>query len=611
MSSQSHAAAGQHSDPPAFKVVGILLAVLSGVFIGGSFVLKKKGLLRAQEKYHTTPGEGVKYLKSVMWWSGMIIMITGEACNLVAYSLAEPLVVTPMGALSVVISAVLSHYLLQEKLTLFGWLGCALCVLGAAIIGLNGGGEHGGTGDIRTFEKSFIAPGFLAWLGICVVFALILAIFVMPRWGKRYMLVPITICSTIGGLSVTMTSGVGASIVTSIRGQNQVTYWFFWLLFVLTAVTLVIEILYLNKALEVHGTAMVTATYYVLFTSMSLISTIVLNKGMNALPSQIVSLVLAFLVTCIGISILQLSKIDPSELQQEPGVDRKSTMLLQASRSYVRSPSSRSRSTHHPPREEEKLMEQDPGVETLMPGLGMGVVGSIIRARSTRSSRQQRNDVDVTASAVGRPAVFGHAEDYYALDPRDPSHPTGLEPSPPPGQTRSETLPTDEDGTKKWRLYDSPMAPPTHTPPTETAGTPVRDNSLGLPAHTIPLGLRSPPQQRQASAISWAPTQSPSHTVDVHRGPTADSALARIEDSWHEASDPPSDPLTSPTNRRSLESAHRVHDMKASDSDEEEGLMDTKFELPDPVEPFEAHEGDYGGEHVFSTTPAEELPSYG
>lgn len=36
---------------------------------------------------------------------------------------------TPLGALSVVISAVLSSIFLNEKLTFFGWLGCALCVV--------------------------------------------------------------------------------------------------------------------------------------------------------------------------------------------------------------------------------------------------------------------------------------------------------------------------------------------------------------------------------------------------------------------------------------------------------------------------------------------------
>jgi hypothetical protein len=74
------------------QVVGIVLAVVSGVLIGSSFVFKKKGLLRSQAGQ--TAGEGVAYLKSVrlppfrfsplapkliqlrqqqvLWWTGMI-----------------------------------------------------------------------------------------------------------------------------------------------------------------------------------------------------------------------------------------------------------------------------------------------------------------------------------------------------------------------------------------------------------------------------------------------------------------------------------------------------------------------------------------------------------
>lgn len=36
---------------------------------------------------------------------------------------------TPLGALSVVICAILSSFFLNEKLSFFGWLGCGLCIV--------------------------------------------------------------------------------------------------------------------------------------------------------------------------------------------------------------------------------------------------------------------------------------------------------------------------------------------------------------------------------------------------------------------------------------------------------------------------------------------------
>jgi uncharacterized membrane protein len=58
-------------------------------------------------------------------------LLTGHfvVCNFVAYAFVEAVVVTPLGALSVVICAILSSIFLKEKLTFFGWLGCGLCIV--------------------------------------------------------------------------------------------------------------------------------------------------------------------------------------------------------------------------------------------------------------------------------------------------------------------------------------------------------------------------------------------------------------------------------------------------------------------------------------------------
>lgn len=95
---------GGLSLPSWMKWLGLIAAIMSGVLIGSSFVLKKKGLLAAQKKYNVAAGESYAYLKSPMWWSGMTIMILGEVLNLIAYAVTSAVLVTPLGALSVVVS---------------------------------------------------------------------------------------------------------------------------------------------------------------------------------------------------------------------------------------------------------------------------------------------------------------------------------------------------------------------------------------------------------------------------------------------------------------------------------------------------------------------------
>lgn len=116
----------------------------------------------------------------------------------------------------------MSHFFLKEKLTLFGWIGCTQCILGAIIIALNGPEEQSVT-TIVAFKKLFLGPWFLAFGGACIIAALVIIFFIAPKYGKKSMLWYILVCSLIGGLSVSCTQALGACILTSIRGDNQVS----------------------------------------------------------------------------------------------------------------------------------------------------------------------------------------------------------------------------------------------------------------------------------------------------------------------------------------------------------------------------------------------------
>lgn len=64
-------------------------------------------------------------------------MIIGEIANFAAYAFAPAILVTPLGALSVLIGAVLGSYFLKEELGTLGKLGCAICLIGSVIIVLH------------------------------------------------------------------------------------------------------------------------------------------------------------------------------------------------------------------------------------------------------------------------------------------------------------------------------------------------------------------------------------------------------------------------------------------------------------------------------------------
>ena len=239
------------SRPPIYKAIGISLAIASGVFIGVSFVLKKIGLLKANEKYNEAAGEGYSYLKNAFWWGGMTLMIIGEICNFVAYAFVDAILVTPLGALSVVITTILSAIFLKERLSMVGKVGCFLCIIGSVVIVMNAPSESS-TANIQEMQHFVIAPGFLVYAGLIIAGCAFIALWAGPRYGKKTMLVYLSICSLIGGLSVVATQGLGSAIVAQIGGQSQFNQWFLYVLFVFVIITLVTEIIYLNVCIPVQ-----------------------------------------------------------------------------------------------------------------------------------------------------------------------------------------------------------------------------------------------------------------------------------------------------------------------------------------------------------------------
>lgn len=110
----------------------------------------------------------------------------------------------------------------------------------------------------------------------------------------------------------------------------------------------------------------------------------VLFKGLSAPASQIITLVLAFMTICVGITILQMSKIDPVKLTS---LDRRSTLLLQAARAHTDNPATIDVDLDG---EEKDLAGlEEPGMGALRGSFG--TIGSIMRARSARFSQSSRS----------------------------------------------------------------------------------------------------------------------------------------------------------------------------------------------------------------------------
>ncbi|VDL90801.1 unnamed protein product [Schistocephalus solidus] len=129
--------------------IGLSLALLSTLFIGCSFIVKKIALRRLAANGTRAGDGGLQYLCDWVWWFGLILMGIGEGANFAGYAFAPASLVTPMGGLSVLVSAVLSSHFLGEDLNFPGKIGCIVCLCGSTMVVLHAPKEQ----EVQTLRE--------------------------------------------------------------------------------------------------------------------------------------------------------------------------------------------------------------------------------------------------------------------------------------------------------------------------------------------------------------------------------------------------------------------------------------------------------------------------
>ncbi|PVD34455.1 hypothetical protein C0Q70_05729 [Pomacea canaliculata] len=316
--------------------IGLLLAISSSIFIGSSFIFKKKGLLRLARNSSVRAGQGgYGYLKEWLWWAGMILMIVGELANFAAYAFAPATLVTPLGALSVLVSAILASRVLGEVLNLLGKVGCLLCILGSTVMVIHAPKEQE-VSSIDQLKTMVIQPGFLVYASLIIIMCLVLIFHTAPRYGQKNVIIFITICSGLGSFTVMGCKGIGVALKQTFAGYSQFTNWVFYLLLVVVGSCIIIQLNYLNRALDTFNTAVVTPIYYVFFTSLVMVASLILFKEWGTMKTQdIIGDLCGFLTIICGIFLLNAFKEFNISLRNLPSMKKDTSNMSNSSNSMA------------------------------------------------------------------------------------------------------------------------------------------------------------------------------------------------------------------------------------------------------------------------------------
>jgi drug/metabolite transporter (DMT)-like permease len=229
----------------------------------------------------------------------------GEVLNFTAYMFAPASLVTPLGALSVIITAILASKFLNERLNLLGKLGCFLCMVGSTIIVIHSPKEAEIT-DLNLLIDMAADPTFISYVLFIIALAAFIAFYLGPRIGNKNVVVYVLLCSSIGSLTVMSCKALGLAIRETISGRNNdFGMGLPYILVLITAVFIAVQMNYLNKALDIFNTSIVTPIYYVIFTSLVITASAILFKEWKNMDwSNIVGDICGFLVVICAVFLL-------------------------------------------------------------------------------------------------------------------------------------------------------------------------------------------------------------------------------------------------------------------------------------------------------------------
>ncbi|KAM3227546.1 hypothetical protein ACQJBY_054380 [Aegilops geniculata] len=194
-------------------------------------------------------------------------------------------------------------------------------------IGLKKAGDSGARARAGSGGHSYLYEP-LWWLGmvtsfivyscVAVVGALFLIFWAVKRSGHRKMLVYIAICSLMGSLTVISVKAVAIALKLSFSESNQFIYVQTWFFIFVVIICCLVQLNYLNKALDSFNTAVVSPVYYVMFTILTILANMIMYKDwVSQSATQIATQLCGFVTIVAGTFLLHKTNTSSTDRHAE------------------------------------------------------------------------------------------------------------------------------------------------------------------------------------------------------------------------------------------------------------------------------------------------------
>ncbi|KAE8383287.1 magnesium transporter NIPA-domain-containing protein [Aspergillus bertholletiae] len=452
------------------------------------------------------------YLRSPYWWVGIVLMCFGEIGNFMAYGFAPASIVSPLGVVALISNCVIAPIMLKEKFRGRDFWGVIVAIAGAVVVVLSASSseEKIGPHDIWVMITRW---EFETYVGVSTILIIGL-LWASGKYGSRTVLIDVGLVALFGGYTALSTKGV--SSLLSFTLWHAITFPITYLLVFVLVFSAVLQIRYINRALQRFDSTQVIPTQFVLFTLSVIIGSAVLYRDFeNYTLDRAGKFVGGCLLTFLGVYFITSGRVRRGDDESSYSADdeEEAIGLLAGERyrdSVDMSPPARHMRVHRPFRaplgtHEEHL--RSPSGSLLSHGIEGIDEGQRIHRRVSSAT---------APSPVGSLAADSLTE--QSLAPSPPIHPNSLLTN--PWADMHEAAIETPKSEPQIPQIDRPVTPEQSRP--ATSGSPVllrfpsapgiEDNNLKVPAaagtenatsgprsNTVP---QTPPARRLRNSIS-------------------------------------------------------------------------------------------------------------
>ncbi|KAK4106711.1 DUF803-domain-containing protein, partial [Parathielavia hyrcaniae] len=229
-----------------------------------------------------TEKPSLSYLQDPYWWLGLVLITVGECGNFLAYGFAPASIVSPLGVVALVSNCIIAPIFFKEVFRQQDFWGVIIAITGAVTVVLSAQTEEIKLGPHEVWD-AITTMEFEIYMAVsCTLIALLM--WLSPRYGHRTILIDLGLVGLFGAYTVLSTKGVSSMLSSTLFGAftTPVTY---VLAFVLLS-TAILQVRYVNKALQRFDSTQVIPIQFVLFTLSVIIGSAVLYRDFERTTTE-------------------------------------------------------------------------------------------------------------------------------------------------------------------------------------------------------------------------------------------------------------------------------------------------------------------------------------